>query len=336
MSEQARLLTSSEIGRINELLNTLSENLFFHRNGSLAKAHGLQLLTSPYYDDHGDKLSDYVLRIAVAATPGNLEVVYAPADLVATYNTKVPAGGVTLPAELPTSLGIIATSSGPDGTTNSPGIPQLASNLLTRYTETLSQDLEIADALLKAHALLSHGEVNPSPHRTVSIVSEELTDSLNHILGRKVAKVVIGNQQYKIPCDSNITGPPQGPRITSQPANTSAKDDSLPLPTRSYTVGVGGGDTPYSYQWQQKSALPDTWTDMVVGVEIHDPVYTGAGMTPVSGVTSATMSVHQTSTHDDNRWINPAATFRCKVTSSTGLVAYSNSATMATYDKTGC
>jgi hypothetical protein len=72
MSEQSQLLTSSEIGRINELLNTLSENLFFHRNGSLAKGHALQLLASSYYDSLGDKLSDYVLRISVESTPGNL------------------------------------------------------------------------------------------------------------------------------------------------------------------------------------------------------------------------------------------------------------------------
>jgi len=347
MSEQARLLTSSEIGRVNELLNALSENLFFHRNGSLAKGHGLQLLTSPYYDSYGDKLSDYVLRMAVESTPGNLEIVYAPADLVSNYNTKVPPGGVTLPATLPTSLGVVSASSGPDGTVNSPGIPQLASNLLTRYTETLSQDLEIADALLKAHALLSHGEHNPAPHRGISIVSEELTDSLGHVLGSKVAKITIGNQQYKVPCDENITGPPQAPRITSHPVDKTAKDDTEPLPTVTYSVTVGGGDSPFTYQWQIATINvssktdplldnPAAWQDMTDGNTYNSPRYSGTQCSPILGAQAATMSIHQTGTSKDNQWLDPAFIYRCKVTSATGGVAYSLAAKMKTYDETGC
>ena len=352
MSEQARLLTQGEIGRVNEMLNALSDNLYFHRNGSVAKAHGITLVTSSYYDSGGDKLSSYVIRFSIETTPGNLEVLYAPADAVGTYNTKVPVGGALAPSVLPTSLGITTTSTGPDGSVNSPGIPQLASNLLTRYTETLSQDLEIADQLLKAHALLSHGEKNPAAHYGASALNEDSVDSLGHVMGRSIIKLVLGNQEYKVVCDSNITGPPQGPRITSQPADQTTKGETEPLPTKAFSVTVGGGNSPFTYQWQIAIVIVTSktdplllinsnWQDMVNSTTYNSPLITGCTVKAFAGATLSTFTAQNTAVDTSNSWRGgnpdvPAYIFRCKVTSATGGVSYSNAASFRVYDKTGC
>lgn len=351
MSEQATLLTQSEIGRINEVLNTLSNNLFFHRNGSLAKGHGISLITGDYFDSGGDQISSYVLRMSVETTPGNLEVVYVPADAAATYNAKVPVGGATVSGEMPASLGVFHTGTGPDGSVNSPGVPQLASSLLTRYSETLLQDLLIADQLLKAHALLNHGEKAPTPHYGILTTDEDFLDSLGHIVGRKAVKMTFGNRQYKLAGDQNITGPPQAPRITSQPVDQQTKASSEPLPTRTFSVVAVTPDIPITYQWQIATLnvtskldplllLDSNWTNMTDGSDYDSPRFTGAQVKALSGATSATFSaqnIHVGSGHS-NEWLGedeiPCYVFRCKVMAATGGITYSVAAKLKCFDKT--
>lgn len=299
MADQVKLFTQSDLANLNSQLNVILNNLNTHVNLSLSKAHAVKVIPSAYYDSGGDQVNlrftngvmDVVMEFQFGTPPSNTAI-YVPARIVAANTSPVKDPG-------PRTLGngITFNAASPTGTSTSPGVPLAQKALVTTSpAEVAFEQATVYNDLLLLHQEDSINDVRElQAHGGIDFSTNDVLDTLGHIAGRFTVNIGWGGILYKMPGDTGINGPPQGPRLaTALPGypyrlNSGSSDRPFPMPNAAQIppkLTIGFGAKPYFFQWQILNQTisniakdpPSTWVWNNLG-----PVITAAGPTTASG-----------------------------------------------------
>lgn len=330
-------------------LNTLGVDLLAHMTGSLAKAHGINVLYLPspvydnngnnvqhYFDSAGDIVGVYQLRFTV-----NNVVYYAPA------NATALAGQAASSSTILSDEDISAQLAARDKTAL---VTSFISAQVT-YTDA------VRDQILLPHAQLGHWEA----HAPITVRSRVVTDSRGNTVGRFVATIQFNGIKYDIPCDTSLGGPPRvwnwtglGLAADAGFTTTSAsgfQDNQVTRPlyyrdgfgTLPRTVSLQVTDVdmtqinPPTPVWRDVPLAGETYTtsngwtrDMLVVAAYTSPTY------PANATLPATTSFVMLTSFPGSNDLRFVCSARAKVISSVGagnLVAYSNICTFRAGDQ---
>jgi len=178
MAENVPILTQSSLDSLKFNLQEVVSNLATHANESLSRAHGINLIQSPYTDDHGNQVSAWQARWSV-----NGVLYYSPAATTALAGQPAVNGLVDFSQS--TAQSASETS-------------WVTSN------STIAVDPLDVNALITAHSLLGHWEA----HGGVVAITKDVFDSFGNKVGRNVLQITIADQLFEIPCDTQLGGPP--------------------------------------------------------------------------------------------------------------------------------
>jgi len=265
------IITQAAIGDINFRLDELASNLNAHANTSLSKAHGINLVSGPYENNHGDVVGAYQARFTV-----NGNVYYAPA------NSTALAGQAS-------TTGLLDPSVAADIQNAVEG-----SAWVTEFAAGLAASIaSVNDDVLVPHTRLGHWEA----HGGMAAFPKNSYDSGGYIVGDQVVVLFINDVGYEVPCSLRSGGPVQTPRITGLGVWTLVGGGSgsyhLPtpsspilhiepgggesFPTYTSVVSTVAGTPPFTYKWQS-SVNGSVWDDVTA-------VYNNYGNTGVKSNT---------------------------------------------------
>jgi hypothetical protein len=281
MGDNLSLFTQAELTALNQDLDTIQKNLDRHVNDSLSKAHSFEVISQPYFDDNGDQVGDLMLKFQFGVPPSN-QTIYVPARLAS------PDPG---PSSI--SSGIVLSTS-PTGTALSPGVPLAQKALITHSpAETATPQAEIFNSLLLLHAQSSVNDTgDQQDHGGITLFSENVLDSLGHVVGRRSVGLGINGVLYKLPGDQRLSGPTQPPRISFQEPITfilggSSAPNFFIAPAPKITIGFG--QKPYIFQWQVQNQLTNLWANLGAAISTNGPVSdTGVTFTTKPGISGHT------------------------------------------------
>lgn len=323
MATNKSIITQAALEPIKAWEAEIAENLIFHANTSLSKAHGWEYvsLTHPfivngndvsvYQDSNGDLVGTAQMRLSF----NNI-------------NYYAPLNASTEPGQPPIT-GIEFSASAAQGQGGSAWVTDFSTESQAHLIATNTQ-------LLLPHTLRSHWEAHTGGVYTVR--PQPVSDSAGHLVGRHVAVIVYKGQQLLIPCDSRLGGPPQLMRL--QPGSITTK-----LGTNFNTCSMGaddnqfgymyylppiGGTLPYTFKWQIK-AEPSigAWNDIpLIPTSGNTPTEVGGSF--LINSTNIRFTVNQG--NDDSRL---QMTVRGAYTNEAGT-AYSNWCQFYANDTDGC
>lgn len=99
--------------------------------------------------------------------------------------------------------------------------------------------------------IASHlGKHYSSVHGDVVVSTVDLFNIDGNRVGRRGATILVGGKYYQIACDQNVSGPPQVPRITSQPVTQSSNaGPGQGQPDVAFSAACTG-TLPIKFQWE--------------------------------------------------------------------------------------
>lgn len=312
------ITTQSRLRALQYGLSILSGNLSEHVNASLARAHGLTLV-SGYTDQNGNDLTSYqdsagnvwgnkFLRIS---TPDS-GVFYAPAtvvDPVAVPGNPASAGNVD------SGLAGSFTSAGPAA-------------WVTDFTSQDAQDAAMLNSNLLPHTNMAHWET----HGQLAVYAKVTYDSGSDIVGDYVAQITVDGRVYEMPCSKRFGGPNQPVRgLGSVPSSRSIKigeGDSNSVNVDICLSGTISGTKPVTFQWQNSND-GSVWTDMSGATTS----FAGGGnfTHTISSLTEQCLHISKVNPGSD---ATRSVYLRCAVTNPAGTV-YSNVCRLTAKDETG-
>lgn len=323
----APIITQARLKELQYALGVLSNNLATHTNESLAKSHGLTLISgfidvngndlTKYRDSKGHIWGDRFLRIT---TPDS-GVFYAPATIV---------DPVTFPGKK-TTTGAVKTGRTASGERSARFDLPEGTAWVTDFPSQATEDTEIINENLLPHTNLAHWET----HGQIVVYAKTTFDSPSSgIVGDYVAQITIDGRVYEIPCTKRLGGPAQPvSSLGSIPASRLIKigsGDSNTVNVKICISGTPGGSAPITFQWQYSNNSVD-WIDMA-GTQTPLPGGSGRRIThnPATLVEQCLtiISVHPGS--GDTRSIY----LRVRVTNPTGSV-FTNVCRLTCKDETG-
>ncbi len=208
----ASLVTQSELQKTIVGLGAISSNLDDHVNASLSKSHGWTGIQQLYQDSggcyHSGLLGPITLQRVVRIVVGD-QVYYVPAQVSGGLNAAVPT---TLDADptLPPYTGISSSAQADPALDVTVGSPA-NSTLVTSFANLFNTIAGSANDTLRLHA----GSSPETVHGGLSAEAFVQTDRAGHTVGRQSVNLVIDGTRYRIICDKEAGGPPQGPHFTN-------------------------------------------------------------------------------------------------------------------------
>jgi hypothetical protein len=345
MAASVKLFTQSELNDLNAQLDLIQKNMNAHVNSNLSKAHSVKAISGTYKDSGGDTVGDLVLEFQFGDPPAQTTI-YVPARIVS---------GSTDPGPRDVGDGIAHAATSPTGTSTSPGVPINQKSLVTTSPAALSLNQStVYNELLLLHSITSINDIRELQcHGGLTFSSDDILDTLGHIVGRNTVNIGYNGVLYKLPGDQTITGPPQTVRglLCATSLGTSPKRN------RSHHAhdddGVGYvyldtffTDTPSTVVWQSNEAggygvpgaggnytISDVWFDL-------NPTGQGGISGPLQGGVPGNFSINATNTRvrvtfgngsDDSR---VKQFIRVKATNAGGTV-YSNVCVCSGNDEDG-
>lgn len=322
------IVTQTTLRDIRVALNSLAENLNYHSNASLAKAHGLTAISfgAPVYDSNGNDIQYY-------RDSGG--------DIVGRYQLRFTVGGAIYyaPGQSTVLPGQTTTGSLTETDVDTLMATVERSAWVTAFSqEYVDQIVAVRDGILLPHTLLGHWEV----HTTPIVYPKETFDSQGHRVGRYRAVLQVAGVKYEIPCDTRLGGPPQVMRWSglglatntsfTHNAVSSTKDNDQPA---YFYYHDGTGTVPRTVILQvtpNPQAANPVWTDVPVsgaaysstagyGWDFDVASYTTPNAVPVYPVTSYTFSLLAHAGSNDSKLV---CGVRAKVTGLDGVVSYTN------------
>ncbi len=295
---QRSIVTQAGLAAIRLALDQVAENLSAHVNQSLSRAHGINLIDSPYEDSVGNQIGAKQLRWSV-----NGQIFYSPASLTAEAGQALSTGAIDTSGE----------DAAVGGVDRSAWVTDFASQHVAA-AENINTESILPHSRQSAEDV--HGDlvaVTPSPSPV---------DTRGNIIGRSQILIHIGGKQYAIPADTRLGGPPQAPRNASIMPPTiyiEAEDHGSSLDNSeqrgTFTVSVPQGTSPISLVWQAKVPPSSSFVDLTVTT-------TDFGPTPLARLTVNGNQLFVTGAHSQRTW-QLACEVRAKFTNSSGTL-YTN------------
>lgn len=311
------IVTQARLKELQYNLGILSNNLDAHVNASLAKAHGLTLLSgftdtvgndlTTYQDSAGNIWGNKFLRITTP-TSG---VFYAPATVV---------DPVAVPGK-PAQTGSVQT--GLEGEFDRAG----GTAWVTDFTSQDAQDALAINANFIPHTNLAHWET----HGQMVVYLKTTYDTGSDIVGEYVAQLTVDGKVYEMPCSKRFGGPLQPLRnIGSIPSSYYKKigeGDSNSVNINLCLSGTPEGTKPITYQWENSndgtswSTMAGVTTNMTNGNITHS----------VGSLTTSCLNITKVSPGSDK---TGSVYLRLKIENPAGIV-YSNTCRFTAKDETG-
>jgi len=208
MPSQVQLFTQAELAELNSQLDQLKKNLNAHINGSMSKVHGINIVSTPYYDNGGDRIGEMVLAFHFGDPP-NDTTIYVPCRLTSYYATPSDPGPHST-----SDGGLSSTTTG----SNMPGVP-IQSKTLVTYSPSADafEQAYVYNQLLLAHSNMTIDDIRElQAHGGTSHTTEDVLDTYGHTIGRNTVTIGVNGRAYKLPGDVSMQsagyGPPQTPR----------------------------------------------------------------------------------------------------------------------------
>jgi hypothetical protein len=345
---KTQIITKQEINALTPRLNLLSGNLLGHAFQSLSKAHCIQVMAQEYRDSGGVLLSDHVIRIVVNNTP-----YYVPAHTTSLAG-QTQAVVIDKP-DKPTDLGdaTLITSFDEDATGAAGETADLATNNILlahagNNADEVHGDLQfISRTIVNSDGwAVGRGVIRISFGGALYDMPCDMRPQGPPVLPQitlQPASVVRSNGKAASDGGFDIFDPSFGHGLFS---GDSGRNQS---PVAMKVIAVG--DPNLLFQWQVTKENNSGWIDLGTPMQLTDPVtakqnvasfttkYTRNkakffpkvyvdGTWPTSSVTPVNcylgVSIHFPD-DEDHGTFNPAAYFRCKITSSaTNETVYSN------------
>lgn len=303
MATNKSIITQAALEPIKAWEAEIAENLIFHANTSLSKAHGWEFAgASPYQDSYGDQVGSAQMRLSF----NNI-------------NYYAPLNASTEPGQPPIT-GIEFSASAAQGQGGSAWVTDFSTESQAHLIATNTQ-------LLLPHTLRSHWEAHTGGVYTIK--PQPVSDSAGHLVGSHVAVIVYKGQQLLIPCDTHYGGPLQPPRNLVLTCDTPFVDisegSSNDCNVKLFATGLG--TQPFTYKFQVSINNADPWADVVI------PLTTILGWQPgfISTITGNLLNIINVGPGSES---TAFVYIRCLVSNVAGIGA-TNSIYFGAHDATG-